>query len=93
MINTARPFVWFNSTEARQHLGICRATLREWRERAGLPHHPRGAGGYLYERGALDSWMAAHEAVSQPVRVPRYAAAGRRGAERASPRRAAPPGG
>lgn len=77
MLNTTEPFVWFNSTEACHHLGVDRSTLREWRETAGLPHHPAGAGGYLYERGALDSWMAAHEAASRPVRVSRYAMPGR----------------
>jgi helix-turn-helix protein len=77
MINTAHPFVWLNPTGAAHHLGVDRSTLREWRETAGLPHHRAGSAGFLYEAAALEAWLAAHEAVRRPVRLSRYAAAGR----------------
>jgi helix-turn-helix protein len=75
MVYTAQPFVWLNSTEACRHLGIDRPTLRKMRE-SGLPHHPAGSAGFLYEAHSLDAWLAAHESVRRPARVSRYAPAG-----------------
>lgn len=67
---------WMGPRGAASRLGINLSELRRLRETGGLPFHPRGNGGYLYEQRSLDAWVAARVSPARPMRLSRYGPTG-----------------